>query len=87
MQHVVLAAENRTVRYLRPRLEINLGSIGKGYALDRAARFCGTQGIAVPRLLHGGHSSVYAIGSEPEERLGGWRVGIKYPWDTNAGWQ
>src|SRR5262249_26993788 len=30
MRHVVLDAEQRTVRYLRPGLEINLGSIGKG---------------------------------------------------------
>src|SRR5439155_26895041 len=37
MRHVRLDADRRTVRYLRPGLEINLGGVGKGYALDRVA--------------------------------------------------
>src|SRR4051794_33301566 len=41
MQHVALAPETREVRYLRAGLEINLGSIGKGYALDRMAELLG----------------------------------------------
>ena len=36
-QFVELNSEAQTVRYLRPGLEINLGGIGKGYALDRVA--------------------------------------------------
>ena len=34
---IALDRDRRTVRYLRKGLEINLGGIGKGYALDRAA--------------------------------------------------
>src|SRR5215472_6400880 len=49
MQWVTLDAERRTVRYLRPGLEINLGSIGKGYALDRMARLLG-EGWGVARM-------------------------------------
>ena len=37
MSHVELDVERRTVRFRRRGLEINLGSIGKGYGLDRAA--------------------------------------------------
>src|SRR5262249_11193029 len=37
MQHVALDAEQRTIHYGVRGLEINLGSIGKGYALDRVA--------------------------------------------------
>src|SRR5207245_2618942 len=37
MKYVVLDREARTIAYRRPGLEINLGSIGKGYALDRVA--------------------------------------------------
>src|SRR5262249_2106090 len=33
MRHVILNTERRTVRYRRAGLEINLGGIGKGYAL------------------------------------------------------
>jgi len=37
MRHVVLDPRSESIRFLRPGLEINLGSIGKGYALDRVA--------------------------------------------------
>jgi thiamine biosynthesis lipoprotein len=80
MRQVVLHAEERTVRFLRPGLEINLGSIGKGYALDRAAEWLRRSGNVAAALLHGGHSSVYAIGNEPGAGRG-WAVGIQHPWD------
>src|SRR5439155_3825166 len=34
MRHVTLDPQRRAVRYLRLGVEINLGSIGKGYGLD-----------------------------------------------------
>jgi FAD:protein FMN transferase len=73
-QHVVLDAERATVSYLRRGLEINLGSIGKGYGLDRAAQLANTPNM----LLHGGHSSVLALGDEmPNQR--GWTIGLTDP--------
>lgn len=80
MQHVVLNESARTVRFLRPGLEINLGSIGKGYALDRAASIIRDGWKINQALLHGGHSSVRALGSEPGSSLG-WPVGVRDPWD------
>lgn len=80
MQHVVLNPEDRSVRYLRPGLEINLGAIGKGYALDRAAELLRNRWNLGCGLLHGGHSSVYAIGNAPGDKRG-WAVGISHPWD------
>jgi thiamine biosynthesis lipoprotein len=79
MRHVVLDPEQRSVRFLIPGLEINLGSIGKGYALDRAARILTREWNVAAALLHGGHSSVYAIGTEPGGTRG-WTVGIQHPW-------
>src|SRR5262249_42587733 len=79
MRHVVLDPEQRKVRFLKPGLEINLGSIGKGYALDRAAERLRRQGDLPSALLHGGQSSVYAIGTEPGEARG-WAVGLQHPW-------
>jgi thiamine biosynthesis lipoprotein len=61
MNKVVLDPERRTVRFSQPGVEINFGSIGKGYALDRAADILRKRGIR-SALLHGGHSSVYAVG-------------------------
>jgi thiamine biosynthesis lipoprotein len=79
MRHVMLDAERRSVRFLRAGVEINLGSIGKGYALDRAAELLRSQWDLSAGLLHGGHSSVYAIGSSPTHARG-WPVGVKHPW-------
>jgi thiamine biosynthesis lipoprotein len=79
MSQVVLNSERWSVGFLRPGLEINLGSIGKGYALDRVAELL-RDGWQVPSaLLHGGHSSVYALGTEPGNPHG-WTVSIRHPW-------
>jgi thiamine biosynthesis lipoprotein len=74
MQHIVLDAERQTVAYRRRGLELNLGSIGKGYALDQAARLVNTPNL----LMHGGHSSVLARGNETPDQVG-WTVGISDP--------
>jgi thiamine biosynthesis lipoprotein len=80
MQWVTLDATKRTVRYQRPGLEMNLGSIGKGYALDRLAQLLAKKWGVARMLLHGGTSSVYAKGSPGDEERG-WQVGILHPWD------
>jgi thiamine biosynthesis lipoprotein len=78
MQWVALDPADRTVRFLRQGLAINLGSIGKGYALDRQAELLVRSGLGV-FLLHGGSSSVYARGSATTDERG-WAVGISHPW-------
>jgi len=78
MQHVRLEPETQSVAYLRRGLEINLGSIGKGYALDRAVELLVRQWGIAHALTHGGHSSVVALGSQPGSRRG-WSVGIRHP--------
>jgi thiamine biosynthesis lipoprotein len=77
---VVLSSEGRTVRYLKPGMEINLGAIGKGYALDRAAELVRRDWDLPAALLQGGHSSVYAVGAAPGDGRG-WPVGLTHPWD------
>lgn len=81
MRHLELRQAEQTVRFLRPGVEINLGSIGKGYALDCAAQTLREAGTVPAALLHGGHSSVYAIGSAPGSRRG-WPVGLAHPNDA-----
>jgi thiamine biosynthesis lipoprotein len=80
MSHVELNAERRSVRFRKRGMEINLGSIGKGYALDRAAVRLWDEWSVQSALLHSGSSSVLAIGSPPGEPRG-WAVGIKHPWE------
>ena len=71
--------ENNTVRLRRSGVELNLGAIGKGYALDRAAAQMSAAGIENAHL-HAGFSSVYALGGSPGSAPGaGWPVGIRHP--------
>ncbi|MCA9081197.1 MAG: FAD:protein FMN transferase [Planctomycetaceae bacterium] len=65
-----------------PPLEIgiDLGAIGKGYAVDRAVQRL--EQLDLPGfLLHGGYSTVFARGGHG--RHAGWPVGIKNPLFTN----
>lgn len=78
-RHLAFDDQRRTVQYLQRGLEINLGSIGKGYALDRVAQRLRSEWGLQCALLHGGHSSIYAIGSDPTDRRG-WAVGVRHPW-------
>jgi thiamine biosynthesis lipoprotein len=67
--------ESRAIRFARPGVEINLGSIGKGYALDRVAAMM--RGRVRSALLSAGSSSMLAIGGS----IDGWTVGVRHPVD------
>jgi thiamine biosynthesis lipoprotein len=78
MRFVALDPERRTIHFRRPGVEINLGSIGKGYALDRVGQLLRQQWGTTSALLHGGHSSVLAMGDQPGKQRG-WPVGVLHP--------
>ena len=61
-QFLELDGAKQTIRFQQPGIELNLGAIGKGYALDRAADVLAQAG-ATDFLIHGGNSSVLARGS------------------------
>lgn len=65
-----------TIRFDRPGVEIDLGAVGKGYALDCAAEILRENGIT-SALLHGGTSSIVAIGAPPDQPA--WRVALRHP--------
>ena len=71
-----LDEESFTVQFERPEVQIDLGAIGKGYALEEANRLLREAGVS-SALLHGGTSSVCAIGTPPSEPH--WRIAIKHP--------
>jgi thiamine biosynthesis lipoprotein len=77
MSQVLLNAADRTVRFVRPGVEINLGSIGKGYALDRVSANLRKRDVRTA-LLSGGSSSVVAVGGRDQ----GWAVGVRHPRKT-----
>lgn len=64
--------EEGGVRFTRPAV-LDLGGIAKGHALDLAARSLEENGVTCA-LLHGGTSTVRAIGAPPGKE--GWTVAI-----------
>ena len=64
---VELDPTRQTVRFRKPGVRINLGSIGKGHALDVCAERLLALGVD-DFLLHGGQSSVLAHGFQSPSR-------------------
>jgi thiamine biosynthesis lipoprotein len=73
---VRLDARARRVEFLDPRLRLDFGGFGKGYALDAAARVLERYEVA-HALLHGGTSSVFARGVREDGAP--WLVGVRDP--------
>lgn len=74
-----LDAERQAARFRDAAVRLDCGGIGKGEALDRAGLVLREQGV-VCALLHGGTSSVLALGAPPGQR--GWRIAIARPEDA-----
>jgi thiamine biosynthesis lipoprotein len=79
-RHVMLDPDRRTVRFDTNGVELDLGGIAKGYAVDRAVEILRSNGISAA-LVSSGTSSIYALGSPPNER--GWTVRVRDPYDPN----
>jgi len=73
MRHLCLDGKDFSVRFDCEGVMIDLGAIGKGYAIDCAARSLREAGVT-SALLHGGTSTVYGIGAPPEGEA--WKVAI-----------
>ena len=68
------------VHFAAPGLIINLGAVGKGYALDRAADVLRFYDVECA-LLHGGQSTIVVLGSPPDADA--WRFPIRDPRDKS----
>jgi thiamine biosynthesis lipoprotein len=85
LQHVgvrwlELDRSEATIRFRKPGVEINLGGIGKGHALDRCAEQLAQAGVR-DYLIQGGQSSVLARGSragQPSDDAG-WTIAVRHP--------
>jgi thiamine biosynthesis lipoprotein len=76
MPLVVLDEADFTVRFARPGVMLDLGALGKGYAVDCAADILGEAGVP-SALIHGGTSTVYGLGAPPG--AGHWTVALPRP--------
>ncbi len=76
MHNVILNGNESTVRFAHDGMMLDLGSIGKGYALERAAELLLEAGVT-SAILHGGTSTVHAIGVPPDAEV--WKVALPQP--------
>lgn len=77
---VELEPRRRTVRFRRSDILLDLGAIGKGYALDRVAALLRQSGVEAA-LAGAGQSTYVAIGRPPGEVA--WRVNVPDPNDRS----
>lgn len=82
MRHIELNSDNLTVRFRVQGIEINLGSVGKGYAIDRAIQRMREDSGIQCALMVGGQSSIYGAGS-PSGDGRGWLVSIQDPFNSS----
>jgi len=77
-RHIELDREKHTVRFQRPGMRIDLGGIGKGYAVDRGIAILQSLGVQHAVVTAGGDTRI--IG----DRFGKpWIVGIRNPDDKS----
>jgi FAD:protein FMN transferase len=79
-QHLILKPADRTVAFAQPGLELDLGGIAKGYAVDRAVSALKQHGIRAA-LVSAGGSTIYGLGAPPETAQG-WAVQLQDPLDA-----
>jgi thiamine biosynthesis lipoprotein len=75
-QHVILDRRRRTIRFDRDGVELDLGGIAKGYAVDRVVALL-RHGNVSAALVSAGGSTVYGIGAPPEHDA--WQVTLQDP--------
>ena len=79
--HVMLNPAARTIAFDDAGVELDLGGIAKGYAVDRVARLLGQRRIAAA-LISAGGSTIYGLGAPPGRA--GWDVVIQDPIDPRT---
>jgi len=79
-RHLHLRSD-RTIHFEVDGLELDLGAIGKGYAVDRAVDILRRYGIA-SALVSSGTSSLYALGAPPGEQA--WQINLRNPVHNDA---
>jgi thiamine biosynthesis lipoprotein len=76
MNHLQLDESQFSVRLLKDHVQVDLGGIGKGYAIDKMAELLREWSIDVA-LIHGGYSSALGVDSPREKK--GWPVTLSNP--------
>ena len=79
-EKIHLDPATRTVRFAAPELELDLGAIGKGYAVDCAVKVLLQMGVDTA-LVDAGSSTLHALNAPPGKN--GWTVRVPNPEDRS----
>ena len=77
---VILDEEASTVYFADPEMQLDVGSVGKGYAVEMVARAAEERGLKSALISVGGN--LRSIGHKPD--CSRWTGGIQNPWTTTA---
>src|SRR5262249_52586512 len=77
-RHVILDPAEQTIKFDEPGVELDLGGIAKGYAVDRVVDLLRRAQIPAA-LVSAGGSTIYGLGTPPDRD--GWDVAIQDPID------
>ena len=75
INNLIIDTEASTVYISDPKMQLDVGAIGKGYATERAAEVLMNEGVTSYVLNIGGN--IRAIGAKPDGS--GWETGITHP--------
>lgn len=79
MEHVEIDAYTRSVRFTKDGIQLDLGGVAKGWALDEARLLLEESGVGCA-LLHSGTSTALTLGPDPDGIP--WMVGIQDPYES-----
>lgn len=75
---IIIDEENSSIKFLKKGMQIDLGGIAKGYAVDCAVKKLKSAGIKSCLINAGGN--MFAIGKKGNRR---WKIGIRHPRKPN----
>lgn len=79
IEHVVLNREDSTIRFDEDGVELDLGGIAKGYAVDRVVHVLRERHVTAA-LVSAGGSTIYGLGAPPGRDA--WEVSLQDPLDS-----
>jgi len=79
IENLILDDAAQTVCFADPDMTLDVGAVGKGYAVEQAARAAQARGFTSALLNVGGN--LRAIGTKPGGKP--WTAGIENPWDDD----
>ena len=78
--HVILNQKDGTIFFDKAGVELDLGGIAKGYAVDRAVAVLKQHGVT-SALVSAGGSTIYALGAPPGKSA--WTIEVQDPVERN----